>query len=107
MMPMEAASFSLKPRARASMQRAEDAELPGRAEQHHPRVLEQRAEVGHRADADEDEQREQLVADAHRGRGCSAARPPRSSARAAGSRGWQPAPMGRSSIGSYSFATAR
>ena len=51
-------------------QRAEDPELAGGAEQHQPRVLEQRAEVGHRADADEDQQREQLVADAHAGRGC-------------------------------------
>ena len=65
MMPIDAASGRVKPSSSASDQRQEDAELPGRAQQHQARVLQQRPEVGERADADEDQQREQLVADAH------------------------------------------
>jgi hypothetical protein len=45
-------------------QHREDAELSGRADEHHARVGKQRAEVGHRADADEQEQREELGLDA-------------------------------------------
>ena len=39
----------------------EDAELRRCAEEHQPRLLEQRAEVYHRTDADEEQQGEQLV----------------------------------------------
>ena len=43
-------------------QRREDPELCRRAEQRRLRVREERAEVGHRADAHEDQQGEQAVA---------------------------------------------
>ena len=45
-------------------QHAEDSELAGSSEQHHPGVLEQRPEIGKGADADEYQQRKELVADA-------------------------------------------
>ena len=45
-------------------QREEDAELRRRAEQEQLRVRQQRLEVDHRADADEQQKWEQLVADA-------------------------------------------
>ena len=44
-------------------EREEDPELRRRAEQHQLRVAEQRLEVDHRADADEEQQREKLVGD--------------------------------------------
>jgi len=42
-------------------QGAEDAELSCCTEQHHPGILQQRSEIGHGADADENQQREELV----------------------------------------------
>ena len=42
-------------------QRDKDAQLRRRAEQHQPRLFQQRAEVDHGTDADEEQQREQLV----------------------------------------------
>ena len=47
-------------------ERGENAELRRRAEEDHRRVFEQRGEVDHRADRDEDEDGEQLVFDARR-----------------------------------------
>ena len=42
-------------------QRDKDAQLRRRTEQHEPRLFQQRAKVDHRADADKEQQREQLV----------------------------------------------
>jgi hypothetical protein len=55
MMPMEAASGPVKPRQIAPTEGTEDAELRGRAEQQALGVGDQRAEVGHGADAHEDQ----------------------------------------------------
>ena len=64
MIPIEADSARREPEQEREQQDAEDPELAGRAEQDHPRVLEQRPEVGQRPDPDEDQQREELVLDA-------------------------------------------
>ena len=64
MIPMDAASVAREADQERQQHDPEDAELTGRAEQDHLGVLEQRAEVRHRPDADEDQQREQLVRDA-------------------------------------------
>ena len=47
-----------------AQQRAEDAELRRGSQQHDTRTAQQRAEVGHRADAHEDQQRQEVVLDA-------------------------------------------
>ncbi len=54
-----------EPQEQRQHERQEDAELTGTAQQHHLGVFQQGPKVGHRANADEDQQREQLVADAH------------------------------------------
>ena len=62
MMPIDAASLIGKPRHRASIRVTKMPNCPPRPGAPFG-VLQQRAEIGHRADADEDEQREQLGAD--------------------------------------------
>ena len=61
MMPMDAASLRLKPEEQGQHQRPEDPELARRPDEHHARVLQQRPEVGERADTDENEEGIQLV----------------------------------------------
>lgn len=64
MTAMEAASFVEIEEDRGQAQRKEDAELRCCAEDHQLRIGKQRPEVYHRADADEQDQREQLVVNA-------------------------------------------
>ena len=54
----------VKAEQRRHRKREENAELRRRAEQHQLRILQQRFKIDHRADADEQQQREQLVGDA-------------------------------------------
>ncbi len=60
MTAMEAASGQVKEQPRQH-QCEENAELRRRAEEHELRLFQQRAKIDHRADADEQQQREQLV----------------------------------------------
>ena len=60
MTAMEAASFRSKKKPRQK-QGKEDAELGRRAKEHQPRLFQQRAKIDHGTDADEEQQREQLV----------------------------------------------
>ena len=64
MMPIDAALCGEKPSARAPEEGDEDADLRGGAEQQALGVRQQGREVGHRADAQEDERREDAGADA-------------------------------------------
>ena len=104
MMAMEAASCKLKAEQARHRQREEDAELRRRAEEQQLRVGQQRAEVDHRADADEQQQREKLVRDARVETGFAAS----SSAPELGRlHRIAPKPMGSSSVGSISLLMAR
>ena len=57
---MEAASFSSKTKP-AAKQGEKDAELGRRPKEHEPGLFQQGAEIDHGTNADEEQQREQLV----------------------------------------------
>ena len=55
MIPMETASFWVKPKSKGKAQGQKDPELTGRAEKKNLRVLQEGAEVGHGPDPYKDE----------------------------------------------------
>ena len=63
MMPIDGCVLNWEAQKRRKAEREENAELRRRAEDHELRVVQQRLKIDHRADADEQQEREQLVRD--------------------------------------------